>query len=281
MFSLHSKGGIMMNKLEISLNYTNNKTKLHLDKKNFLCDIKNGRYHMFLQPIFDFRGNIVKSEGLVRYISNSGIILPNEFVPILENLDLIFHLDIFVFEEACKILNKWRNENIQLHSICLNFSRKTLMNENLVEQLEDIRIKNQISIEYLILEITESARIADTSKEKDIVFKLYQVGYILSLDDFGMGYSNIKSFITLPYTYIKLDKGLIDDLEINSKGRLFMKCLIELFHQLGIKVVSEGIENEYQYKFLLKCNCDMAQGYFIGAPLNLYEFELKYCKKSQ
>lgn len=269
-----------MKKANTSLNYTKDKKESYLDKKTFLCDIANGRYQLFLQPIFDFSGNIAMLEGLTRYIRGNETILPNEFVPILENSDLISCLDIFVFEEACKILNKWRNGNTCLYPICINFSRKTLMDENIAEILENIRIKNQISIEYLILEITESAEITDTGKEKEIIFELYRAGYNFSLDDFGVGYSNLKSFITLPYTYIKLDKGLIDDLEINSKVRLILKCLIELSHQLRIKVISEGVENEYQYKFFLKGKCDMVQGYFIETPLNLYDFELKYMNHS-
>lgn len=251
-----------------------------LTESRLLRDIAENKFQMLLQPVFDFSGNLIEAEALIRYVFQKRIISPEKFISRLEDLNLIFYIDLFMFEEVCIHLKRGKEENLTLYPISINLSRKTLSEENIIEHLECIRERNQISSEYLILEVTETAKTKKYEQEKKTIAELKRKGYILSLDDFGMDYSNLKSLVEYPYSYIKIDKSLVDGVETNWKDRILLENVISVCHQFGMKVISEGVENEYQYEFFQEKGCDMLQGYYMDIPLNPSDFEMKYCRKA-
>ncbi len=239
-------------------------------------EIEKGQYTIFLQPKCNFNKNIQEAEALVRYIENEHIIGPDEFIPIFEKKKLISQIDLFVFEKVCQLLHQWKQNHFHIIPISFNFSRQTLDKSNLIFEMEIIRQKYDISPNFLIIEITETSQLQNTDKEKQIIEELKQIGYSLSLDDFGVDYSNLKSFIEYPFSSIKIDKGLVDIVETNWKDQVVMENIIDVCHQLKKKVVVEGVENQKQYDFFKEKNCDLVQGYYIDHPLSIEAFEKKY-----
>lgn len=237
-------------------------------------EIKSGRYHIVLQPKYDFMGNIRSAEALIRCKSEDGTLeIPKDIIK-LEEDGIIYQVDFFVLEEVCRFL-----QEIPELIISLNFSRSTLMETNLLERMEQIRNKYHIDSRQVEIEITETARTKDMEVESKIVKKIKKYGYRLALDDFGVEYSNLLYLVINPFDTLKLDKSLIDEIEKNWKNRLLLKNMIETCHQMHIEIVAEGVEDEKQYQFLKQNGCDRVQGYLMDRPMSVEEFKKKYKKQ--
>lgn len=241
-------------------------------------ELQIGKYMVFLQPKCTLDGELVEAEALVRYFDHNQFIAPTLFIPFFEKAKLISQIDLYVFEKICETLQDWKKQALPLIPISFNFSRETLRKGNLLSQMEAIRKTYEILPEYLIIEITESAASMNECLEKQRIEKLKEKGYPLSLDDFGVDYSNLKSFIEYPFSSLKIDKGLVDVLETNWKDRVLLANIIQVCHAFGIKVIAEGVENDKQIAFLRETKCDMIQGYYFDQPLTLDRFKAKYMK---
>lgn len=247
--------------------------------ERLMQELDHGRYIIMLQPKYDLANNIVEAEALIRYKAATDIVSPAVFIPFFERARLISKIDLYVFSVICESIYKWQEEKLQIVPISVNFSRETLMMDDLLLQMEKIRKRYKVKTEYLFIEITESA-FCNRIRENKILKQLNDHGYQLQLDDFGVAYSNLRSFVDYPFTTIKIDKGLITDIETNWKDRVLIEHIINLCHICGNKVVAEGVENKYQYEFLKEKDCDMVQGFYLDGPLTLERFEKKYMRRS-
>ena len=232
---------------------------------------KQGLY-MVYQPIYDINNKVFNHfESLIRLENEElGYIGPAEFVPIAENFGLANDIDFFVLNETCAFLQR----NPQISNLEVNISCAEFFN-NPSERFIKVINKYGIDPSRIILEITETIAVKYPSKTKEFMADLGQYGVKFAMDDFGSGYSNIARFITLPFSVAKLDKSLLGESQNIS---IFFDAAIQLFKNLNIPIVVEGVENEKQLKRAKDKKIEYVQGFYFTQPLKepeLLEFLAK------
>lgn len=241
-------------------------------------ELERGMYVMYLQPKADTHtGLIVGAEALIRKINENGkIIFPDQFVPMLEEHNLIRYIDLFIFEEVCKILSKWKKNGQRIIPISVNFSRETIFEENIIDSMMKIMQKYSVTPDWIEIEITESIGEMEPEIVAAIGEKINEKGFKLSIDDFGARYSNISILTKMNFDILKLDKTMINDLVINERTKIIVKNFLDTCRILKIKSVAEGVETKGQLEVLKELKCDLIQGYFINKPIPVADFEKIY-----
>lgn len=231
---------------------------------------------LYYQPQIDLAtGQVVCAEALIRWASPAiGWIMPDSFIHIAEEIGLINNIGEWVLRSACKQLYKWHANGFDDLKISVNLSAKQFQQANLVEIISSIIRETQISAEWLELEITESVAMQDLEHTIFIMERFKEMGIGVSLDDFGKGYSSLNYLRLLPITNLKIDKTFIHGITGNSKQAKIAKALISLAHNMDLTVTAEGVENSTQLEFLIKENCDIAQGYLFSRPMLPENIEL-------
>ena len=221
---------------------------------------KKGLY-MVYQPIYDVNKKVFNHfEALIRLANEElGYVGPSEFIPIAENFGLANEIDFFVLHQTCSFLQR----NPQIESLEINISCAEFFN-NPSERFMKIINGYGIDPSRIILEITETIAVKYPSKTKEFMSDLGQYGVKFAMDDFGSGYSNIARFITLPFSVAKLDKSLLEE---SNNIRIFFEAAIDLFKNLNIPIVIEGVETEKQLKVAKDKKIEYIQGYYFSRPL--------------
>lgn len=245
--------------------------------KWLLEELENRKFEMYLQP----KGRVetlevVGAEALVRYINPEGeVVQPGKFIPMLEQEGIIKYIDLFIFEEVCGLLDRWQRQKRKPLPISLNFSRLTLMDQELLVQIQKISNGYSFPKRYITIEVTESVGEMELF---DMVQPIKEMGFGVSLDDFGTSYSSIIMLVQMDYNAIKLDRSLVLTLIYNRKSRIVAQHIIETCRELGSISIAEGVENFEQLNILKKLGCDWIQGYLLSEPVPVEEFE-KYERK--
>ncbi|WP_181995569.1 bifunctional diguanylate cyclase/phosphodiesterase [Clostridium sp. AM58-1XD] len=249
--------------------------------KGLLKALSQRRFLVYMQPKIDSRdGSLYGAEALVRYQDDTaGLVAPGKFIQYLENAGLIHHIDLFVFEEVCRVQAEWRQRGLPRIPVSLNFSRSTLLEENLIAQMDGIAGKYEADKSLIEIEITESLGEVERNTIAAIGSQIRQAGCRLSLDDFGSKYSNLSFLSALHFNTLKLDKGLANNLISNENARIIVKNILNLCRELEITVVAEGVEVYEQLEVLKRLECWYIQGYYYNKPLPVKEFEAIYMKK--
>ena len=223
---------------------------------------------MYYQPQYDHStGTITGAEALVRWSHpERGIIAPGVFIPIFEKNGFITVLDFYVFEEVCAFLRRCIDRNLPVVPVSSNFSRYDIFQPDFVEQLERIRKKYNIPVEYLRIEITESSVLGGSQTVNEIIGRLHSCGYIVEMDDFGSGYSSLNVLKDIDLDLIKLDMDFLSEDE-NGKGSTILSAVVRMAKKLDISVIAEGVETVGQADFLKDIGCDIIQGYYYSKPL--------------
>ena len=201
---------------------------------------------------------------------------PIKFIPLLEKERLIRYIDFFVFEEVCKTLHRWKAEGKKLVPISLNFSRNTLLESDFVKTLKIIAAKYNVLRSLIEIEITETIGEIDTKIISNISKEIKNAGFTIALDDFGSKYSNISLFTTLEFDTLKLDRSLVEKLQVSSEKKIIVRSVINMCKEMNVRTIGEGIETEEVNSLLASLNCDHAQGYLYSRPIPIPEFEKKY-----
>ena len=222
--------------------------------------VKDGLY-MVYHPIYDIKKKCFNHfEALIRLANDEfGYVGPSEFIPIAETFGLANDIDYFVLNETCAFLER----NPQIESLEINISCAEFFN-NPSERFMKIINKYNIDPSRIILEITETVAVKYPEKTKEFMSDLGQYGIKFAMDDFGSGYSNIARFITLPFSVAKLDKSLLEE---SQNIAIFFDAAINLFKNLNIPIVIEGVETEKQLKLSIDKKVDYIQGYYFSKPL--------------
>ncbi len=224
-------------------------------------------------------GNLVGAEALVRWKHpERGIISPGVFIPIFEKNGFITQLDLYVFEEVCAFIRRCLDKGYHVVPISSNFSRHDIFMPDFVEKLEEIRIKYNVPVEYLRIEITESAVVDNPKYTNDIIRKLHDCGYIVEMDDFGSGYSSLNVLKDIELDIIKLDMLFMSQDMENKRGSTILKSIVYMAEGLDMPVIAEGVEQIEQADFLSSIGCDCIQGYLYSRPLPEEEYEHKICE---
>lgn len=231
-------------------------------------------FKVYLQPKYSLRNNhIIGAEALIRWQHNGNILPPDSFIPIFEQNGFITKLDMYVLEKVCGYLKKWDEEGYRL-SINVNQTRLLFYRENYLEMITSILKRYDIDPSRIVLEITETMAVEELETLMKVTQKLHSCGFLLSMDDFGSGYSSLNALQSLNFDELKLDRLFLDEASHNvDKQQKIIKKIIELAHDLSIRTVSEGVETKEQADFLRQAGCDIAQGYYFARPMPVDDFE--------
>lgn len=245
-----------------------------------LNELEKQKYEVYLQPKQDYQNStIIGAEALIRYRLDDKILPPSYFIAELEHKGLIYYIDIYVFEKVCQLIARWQKEKREIYPISLNFSKTTLLNAELIEEMNKIADQYRIDHSLIEIEITES--LGNIGKEllQEVGKSIDMNGYRLSLDDFGVEYSNAIVLAMLPFKSLKLDKCISRDMLKNQKLQIIIKEIVILCDKLGIQLIAEGIENEEQFLLMKKMGCQKIQGYYLSRPLDIVSYESRFNQK--
>lgn len=233
------------------------------------------RNELFLQyqPKIDLRTrSIIGVEALVRWQHPSrGIVPPDQFIPLSEQGGLIKPLTLWVLKAALSQCRAWRQAGLKL-SVAVNLSARNLQDPQLPDQVAQLLQANDLGPGWLHLEITESVIMADPTRAMEILNQLSKMEVRLAIDDFGTGYSSLGYLKKLPVDEIKIDKSFVKEMAVEKDDAMIVRSTIDLAHNLGLKVVAEGVETQGIYDRLIALGCDAAQGYHISRPLSPADF---------
>ncbi len=196
-----------------------------------------------------------------------------EFIPIAEENLTIIPIGQWVLEQVCHQIVKWQHHK-ELQTVAANVSSAQLTDVNFVNTVRDALAKSHCPGNLLEIEQTESWLMDDPNNNIDILKQLNKLEITLSLDDFGTAYSSLSQLGRLPLDVLKIDKSFIDDCVHNHRDHMIVRTIIQLGHNLGMKIVAEGVEYEDQRKLLASEGCDSFQGYLFSKPVSAREFEL-------
>lgn len=235
---------------------------------------QNGELMLHYQPKLDIRqGTVRQAEALLRWAHPQfGNVSPAEFIVLAERTGSIHLLTNWVIEEAMRQLAEWRKRGLVLQ-VSVNISADDLLGDDLVGFVVGLLKQYGVPAEQLVFEITESAIMSQPEKALVVLHKLRDCGISLSIDDFGTGYSSLAHLKRLPVQELKIDQSFVRDLDETSEDAVIVRSTIEMSHNLGLKVVAEGVEYQHSLDLLRRWHCDTAQGYLISRPLTAAAFE--------
>lgn len=243
--------------------------------RNLVRQIQRGEYVIYLQPKYHLENHKgIGAEALIRQQHPEfGILPPSEFIPVLESNGIIRYIDLFVLEEVCKLLQKWDRDDLV---ISLNFSRVTLMEDDLISSMKKILDKYDFPRQCLEIEMTESTVEHCPAMLYKTVQEIRSLGLRISLDDFGIRYSNLSVLNDIHFDTLKLDKSLIQTLVSQQRSRIILRNIIQMCRDLDIEMIAEGVETSRQEEILRSLDCPNGQGYLFARPVPVKDFEADY-----
>ena len=226
------------------------------------------------QPRMDMpTGQCIGAEVLLRWHHPElGHLSPGEFIPIIEHSPHVKEMTIRVLDEALHQVNLWKDRGIKI-PMSVNISAANLEEEDFVERVMLALLRHGVRPAMLELEVTESAVMKDTGNAQAKLLALSDAGIRLSIDDFGTGYSSLAYLQKLPTTIVKLDQSFIRNLGTHERENSLVRSMITLSHDLGYRVVAEGVETKQVSNILSNMGCDEAQGYLFAKPMAAHAFE--------
>ena len=248
--------------------------KEHLIQANMEIALKDRQFKAYFQPKHSLHTDKTGgAEVLVRWIHpEMGFMNPGDFIPLFESNGFIAELDYYIWEEACKALQKWRENGMPLVPLSVNMSRRDFDVPGLVAKIINLTDKYELPHSLLHFEVTESSISTDPEKLSGIVKELHEAGFVIELDDFGSGYSSMNTLNELTLDVLKLDMSLVRKDNALSDNSV-LKFAVMLGKMLGLRVVSEGVETKEQVERLKELDCDYIQGYYYSRPLPQADFE--------
>lgn len=247
----------------------NQKLTSNMDKA-----LEKHEFTVYMQPKYDIATEkIYGAEALVRWNSSEyGFISPIDFIPLFEKNGFVTQVDFYVLEEVCKYLRNRMDNGLKVVPVAVNQSRLHVLDTMYISKIEDLLDKYNINSNMIIFELTESAFTENPDEMVALIKRMNNLGYIISMDDFGSGYSSLNMLKELPLTEIKVDKEFLSGTSNFEKTRYIVKTLVEMAHGLRLKVVCEGVETAEHLEFLKEIECDIAQGYYFSKPVSMEEF---------
>ena len=230
--------------------------------------ITGGELRLEYQPKVNLTsGAVTGVEALVRWEHPTrGRLGPDSFIPIAEQSDQIGDLTRWVVRSAVDQWRRWHELGLEI-SIAVNFSGRNLDELDFPDVLDQLCRARDVSCAQFVIEITETAAASDEIKMMDIATRLRLKGFRISIDDFGTGYSSLVQLQRLPFSEMKIDKSFVIQCATSRESLVIVKSIIDLAHNLNLKVVSEGVETLEVLELLRRLGCDLVQGYYVGRPM--------------
>jgi diguanylate cyclase (GGDEF)-like protein len=225
------------------------------------------KFENYYQPIFNTQSQKIEGfEILMRWPTRNGMITPDIFIPVSEELGLIEHMTLDAFERAMPVLNEMRRNGFKGY-FSVNLSAKHFDNQSSIDKIILLLEQNKIPVTAIRFEITESALMRDYDKALRYMTHIQQKGFLIALDDFGTGYSSLKYLKEFPINIIKVDKSFVDDIGKNQNNEAIILTTLSMAKQLKMSCVAEGIETIEQVEFFKKNKCRHLQGYYFSKPV--------------
>lgn len=243
--------------------------------------IENNEFNIFYQPKYDIIGEKIEgSEALIRWQHpKMGFVGPDKFIPIAEKNGHINEIGRWVFSQVCQTLMIWRSEGVEVVPVSVNLSRVELYQEDLIQYLEETLQKYNVPAELVELEITETTTLNNMNFIRNKLNQIKELGIKVSMDDFGIGNSNISNLKDIPIDILKIDKSILDDIDTNIKSKIVVESILNICKHLDLDVVAEGVENIKQVEILKSIGCRVIQGYVFYRPTNQNEYKMLLQKK--
>ena len=279
------RNGISSNRLAL---YTDQMRRNAEHEKNITLDMNRAfekqEFEVYYQPKFRFdNGRIMGAEALIRWNHHTkGMLPPGDFVPLFERNGFIQKIDIFVFEQVCKFLDRWNKAGpngtcpIPIIISC-NLSRAQLYNPDVADMYAEIAGKYQIEPCQVEIELTESLMMDNKDRLLKAMNEIKNAGFTISVDDFGSGFSSLSLLKDIPANVIKLDKEFLNTGNDNPKEKVIINSVINMAKELRLTTVAEGVEDKHQSDLLKSMGCDIVQGFYYARPMpeNQYEALLR------
>ncbi len=261
---------------------------LQLDRKNRIelllrsVNIESD-FELYYQPVVNPMNNtLFGCEALLRWIHpTEGNISPADFIPIAEEIGLIYELSKWVIEEVVEQMLKWREAYAFDIRIAINLSPKLFVHEQFLEHIQTLVKSTVIKPQNLVFEITENCAMMPSLFVKNALTTLSEMGVNISIDDFGTGYASLSYIKRFKFDAIKIARPLIEDIEENRNNYVIVKTIILMARGLKLTIVAEGVENKAQLEILKRLGCDLVQGFIYSKPLPKEQFEITFLKNQE
>jgi diguanylate cyclase len=230
--------------------------------------IDGNQFRLFVQPKMQLStGAVVGIESLVRWVHpTKGMVFPDNFIPFAEQTGFIRVLTRWVLDQSAALSRQLADSGVHL-KVSVNLSTRDLLDQDLPAKFADILARHKVTCAAFCLEITESAIMDDPVRAQQTLEKLHAMGVDLSIDDFGTGYSSLAYLKQLPVNELKIDKSFVLNMAKDANDTKIVRSTIDLGHNMGLRVVAEGVETEAVWHLLAKLGCDQGQGYFMSKPM--------------
>ncbi len=237
--------------------------------------LHNKEFEIYIQPKVKLSSKeIVGAEALVRWERKGyGLIEAEYFIPIFEKNGFIEELDFYVFEEVHRKMRLWMNAGKNVLPMSINLSRVHLRDGQFIERLLELAEKYSIPTSLIEIELSENVFIDNIDRLLVYMYKLKELGYKISLDDFGAGYSSLNLLKDLPVDILKIDSEFFRSNSDHKREKIIIESIVDMTKKLGITVLTEGVETEEQCAFLEAIGCDLVQGFVFAKPMPINEFE--------
>jgi len=244
-------------------------------EKDLSQALANNEFVLHYQPQLNLdNGKITSVEALIRWQHpRRGLLAPGEFIPLAEESGRITDIGHWVVMAACQQLAAWKGTRFENLRVAVNLSGRELDDENLVERIRKALETESIPADRLEVELTEEIFIQNIEHNLGQLSRLHDLGVHLAIDDFGVGYSSLAYLRDFPVDLLKIDRSFITDVTERHDNAVITRAVINLAHNLGLRVVAEGVETQAQLDFLKNHRCNMAQGYLISRPVSAADLE--------
>ena len=221
------------------------------------------------------------AEALCRWFHNGKLVPPGDFIPILESGMEICELDFYVLDRVCRDIRRWLDYGYPVVRISVNLSRRHMMDLDLFNHIVQIIDRHQVPHQYIEIELTETTTDVAFTDLKRVVNGLQQAGIFTSVDDFGMGYSSLNLIKEIPWNVLKVDRSFLPEEGSPDAERrsVMFKYVVAMARDLGLEVITEGVETEAQLNLLKDNNCELAQGFYFDKALPVDEFEERLLRR--
>lgn len=251
----------------------------HLYKLSLVNDLRraipNGELELHYQPKLSLGpDNLLQVEALLRWHHpRHGRVPPDTFIPLAENAGIIRDITHWVMQHVIAQCAAWNAQGLDV-GVSLNLSAMDLGSGELPDLLQGYLARYRVDPSHLVLEVTETAVMRDPAYSLEVLKRLKACGVRLAIDDFGTGYSSLSHLKRLPMDELKIDKSFVMGMAADNDDAVIVRSTIELAHNMGLKVVAEGVEDDASLAMLRKFRCDIAQGYLISRPMPLEQATL-------
>jgi len=232
------------------------------------------QFELCYQPRIDLRtGRVIGAEALIRWrLGKNRVIAPSRFIPLAEEIGLIAPIGKWVLETTCQQAKAWQDAGLDSLVVSVNVSARQFHQSDIVDTIAQVLETAKLAPSSLEIELTESAVMHDAERFVAMLNQLNDLGVQIAIDDFGTGYSSLSYLKRFPVDRLKIDRSFVQDIATDADDATIVRTIIVLGHNLGLKVVAEGVETQEQLAFLRENGCDELQGYLFGAPMSGADF---------